>query len=158
MTVDVFSCSSWFVLITGGQYVCVCAVARWLCGTLHLALVTVVFHRDANHQACTGGMIKCHTAPLASAITVNKSSSPTGCEGVESAAPACAAWSVQSHSATHRSHFKRQQYAYIMEPVMFQSSSMSFYTNKKSNCIFILIIYDSNLRKCTFSILFACII
>lgn len=85
-----------------GADMTVCAVARWLCGTLHLALVTVVFHRDANHQACAGGMIKCHTAPLALAITVNKSSSPTGCEGVESAATACAARSVQGHSATHR--------------------------------------------------------
>lgn len=26
------------------------------------ALVTVVFYRDANHQTCAGGMIKCHGA------------------------------------------------------------------------------------------------
>lgn len=62
----------------------------WLCalwpgdcvGPCFLALVAVVFHRDANHQACAQGMIKCHPAPLALAIIVNKSSSPTGCETV----------------------------------------------------------------------------
>ena len=61
--VNILSRRSWFVLITEA-YGTVCATARWLCGILHLALVTVVFHRDANHQACAGGMIKCHTAPL----------------------------------------------------------------------------------------------
>ncbi len=49
-----------------------CTTARWLCGILHLALVPVVFHRDANHQACAGGMIKCHTAPSLLALSLRK--------------------------------------------------------------------------------------
>lgn len=34
----------------------------------------VVLHRDANHQACAAGVIKCHTLL---ALTVNKPSRPT---------------------------------------------------------------------------------
>lgn len=37
-----------------------------------LARGGVVLHRDANHQACAAGMIKCHTAPSLLALTVNK--------------------------------------------------------------------------------------
>lgn len=39
-------------------------VFAWLCEICSLATVTVVFHRDANHAACAGGMIKCHPNPL----------------------------------------------------------------------------------------------
>lgn len=86
----------------------------WLCalwpgdcvGPCFLALVTVVFHRDANHQACAWGMIKCHPAPLALAIIVNKSSSPTGC-GTVYTASVRVAWSARSHSAAYRPWFER---------------------------------------------------
>lgn len=74
--VNILSRRSWFVLITRA-YGTVCATARWLCGILHLALVTVVFHRDANHQACARGMIKCHTAlSVFGPLTVNKPLQP----------------------------------------------------------------------------------
>lgn len=92
--VNILSRRSWFVLITEA-YGTVCTTARWLCGILHLALVTVVFHRDANHQACAGGMIKCHTAPsvLGLSLWINLSHPQAG-----------EAWSLQPRSEQPELH------------------------------------------------------
>lgn len=95
--ISMLSCSRWFVLITRRPSQCMHhgQVIVW---DPRLARGAVVLHRDANHQACAAGMIKCHTAPSLLALTVNKASPPTSWETVTKPID----WTTRSHSDPYR--------------------------------------------------------